>query len=129
MEGKRKLNVLDIFSIATGAMIGSGIFILPGIAYAITGPSVIVSYIVASLFALPGMLSMAELITAMPKTGSETYILLKSLGPDVGFVAGLIACFSLITKAAFSLIGISIFLQYFLNINLGLIACILALQL
>ncbi len=122
---KRKLNLIDIFSIATGAMISSGIFILPGIAYAKTGPSVVLSYIIASLFALPGMLSMAELITAMPRTGSETYILLKGLGPDVGFVAGLIACFSLITKAAFSLIGLSILIQNILRLPIWFIASVL----
>lgn len=127
MKEFRKLNLLDIFAIATGAMISSGIFILPGLAYSKTGPSVILSYIIAALFALPGMLSMAELITAMPKTGSETYILLKGLGPDVGFVAGLIACFSLITKAAFSLMGISVLIENIVHFPIGIIASLICL--
>lgn len=129
MKEIRKLNVFDIFSIATGAMISSGIFILPGIAYAKTGPSVVLSYILASFFALPGVFSMAELITAMPKTGSETYILLKGLGPDVGFVAGLIACFSLITKAAFSLLGMSIFIENIIHLPIVVIASLLCIVL
>ena len=56
-----------MFAIATGAMISSGLFILPGMAYARAGPAVIVSYLLAGLLAACGMLSIAELATAMPK--------------------------------------------------------------
>jgi amino acid permease len=37
---KKTLRVRDVFSIATGAMIGSGFFLLPGIAFAASGPAV-----------------------------------------------------------------------------------------
>ena len=38
----RKLNLLDVFSIAAGAMISSGLFVLPGLAFAKAGPEVFV---------------------------------------------------------------------------------------
>ncbi len=40
---KRKLTFWDVFCVATGAMIGSGLFILPGLAFAKAGPAVIIS--------------------------------------------------------------------------------------
>ena len=68
---KKELGLLDIFCIASGAMISSGLFILPGIASAKTGPSLFLSYVVASFLALPALLSTAELSTAMPKAASR----------------------------------------------------------
>jgi amino acid permease len=38
---KKSLTLLDVFCVATGAMISSGLFILPGLAFAKAGPAVI----------------------------------------------------------------------------------------
>ena len=38
---KKELGLLDVFCIATGAMISSGLFILPGMAFAKAGPGVV----------------------------------------------------------------------------------------
>ena len=54
---KRELGLLDVFCIASGAMISSGLFILPGIAFADAGPSIIFAYIIASLLVIPAMLT------------------------------------------------------------------------
>jgi len=56
---KKELNLLGVFCVASGAMISSGIFILPGLAFANAGPAVIISYLIAGLFSLAGMLSLA----------------------------------------------------------------------
>ena len=66
---KRELGVLDVFCIASGAMISSGLFILPGLAYFNSGPAIVVAYLLAGILVLPSMLSKAELVTAMPKSG------------------------------------------------------------
>ncbi|MCD4702658.1 MAG: amino acid permease, partial [Candidatus Aegiribacteria sp.] len=68
-ELKKRLTVLNVFCVATGAMISSGLFILPGLAFARAGPAVIISYMIAGVFCIPTLLSMAELTTAMPKAG------------------------------------------------------------
>jgi len=54
---KRDLSLLDIFCLAAGTMISSGIFILPGLAYSQAGPLVFISYFVAGILALPGMMT------------------------------------------------------------------------
>ena len=89
---KKGLGFIDVFCIASGAMISSGIFVLPGLAFAQIGPAMIISYFIAGLLALIGVFSVIELATAMPKAGGDYYFLTRSLGPLVGTVAGLLAC-------------------------------------
>ena len=60
----RTLGLWDVFSIAAGAMISSGLFVLPAIVYRIGGPSIIASYMLASLLILPSVFAKAELATA-----------------------------------------------------------------
>lgn len=106
---KRDLGLLDIFCIASGAMISSGLFILPGLAYEKTGPAVILSYLIASLLVIPAVLSKAELSTAMPKAGGTYFFIDRSMGPRMGTIGGFAAWFSLAFKSAFALVGIGIF--------------------
>ena len=69
----RQLNTLEVFCIATGAMISSGLFVLPGLIYAKIGPAVIIAYIIAGIFVLPALFAKIELITAMPKAGGSYF--------------------------------------------------------
>jgi basic amino acid/polyamine antiporter, APA family len=110
---RRDLSLFDVFCIASGAMISSGIFVLPVIAYQQTGASVIISYLIASLFLIPTVFSITELATAMPKVGGAYFFIDRSMGPAVGTIGGLAAWFSLSSKTAFALIGIGAFVQLF----------------
>ena len=103
---KRQLGLLSVFSIAAGAMISSGLFVLPGLAYAEAGPAVTLSYALAAVLMIPVMLSKAELATAMPKSGGSYFFIERSLGPLVGTVAGLANWLSIALKSAFALVGI-----------------------
>ena len=106
---RRELGLLDIFCIASGAMISSGLFVLPGLAFAKAGPAVLIAYAFASLFVIPPMLSKAELATAMPKAGGTYFFIDRSMGPMMGTVGGFAAWFSLAFKSAFALVGIGVF--------------------
>ncbi len=106
---KKELGLLHVFCFASGAMISSGLFILPGIAHAHAGSAVFVAYIVAGLLAATGMLSQAELVSAMPKAGGTYYYITRSLGPAAGTVNGLVTWFSLSLKSAFALLGMGAF--------------------
>ncbi|MBN2533830.1 MAG: amino acid permease [Spirochaetales bacterium] len=107
MKLKKEISFPGVFSIATGAMISSGIFILPGLAYAKTGPAVFISYFLAGILALIGILSVIELSTAMPKAGGDYYFINRSLGPMIGTISGFLGWFALSLKSAFALFGIS----------------------
>ncbi|MBD3379473.1 MAG: amino acid permease, partial [Candidatus Omnitrophica bacterium] len=104
---KKDLGLLDIFCLASGAMISSGIFILPGLAYAQAGPLVFISYFLAGMLALMGTLSIIELATAMPKAGGDYFFITRSLGPFVGTVSSFLSWSALCLKSAFAVFGIA----------------------
>lgn len=111
MKLKKELGLLDVFCIASGAMISSGLFILPGLAFAKAGPAVVFSYILASILVIPAVLSKAELTTAMPKAGGDYFFIDRSFGPAVGTLGGISAWLSLSFKSAFALVGMSVFVE------------------
>ena len=122
MKLSKELSLLDVFCIATGAMISSGLFILPGIAHAKAGPAVVVSYFFAGLLALTGVLSVAELSTAMPKAAGDYFFITRSMGDAVGTVAGLLSWLALSLKSSFALIGMAAFTTRIIPVPIQLIA-------
>ena len=112
---ERSLGFLAVFSISVGAMIGSGIFVLPGLAAAKAGPAVVLSYFLAGLIVIPAALSKAELGTAIPTSGGTYIYLDRSMGPFVGTVGGLGTWFSMFFKSAFALVGLGAYLVLFLS--------------
>lgn len=107
-------------------MVSSGIFVLPGIAHAKAGPAVILSYLLAGLVASIGMLSAAELVTAMPKAGGDYFFVTRGLGSGIGTIAGLLTWFSLSLKSAFAIVGMSALATLLLPINMhlaGILCC------
>jgi len=122
---KRELGLIDIFSISSGAMISSGLFILPGLAYVHAGPGVILSYMIAGFLALTGVLSHAELVSAMPKAGGSYFYITRSMGPAVGTIDGLIVWFSISLKSSFALIGMAAFTHLIIDLDIHLTALIL----
>jgi len=105
----RQLGGIDVFCIAAGAMISSGLFILPGLIYAKVGPAVILVYILAGILILPALFAKAELTTAMPKAGGDYFFIERSMGSAAGTIGGFASWFSLSLKSAFSLVGIGVF--------------------
>ena len=106
---KKGLGLLDVFAIASGAMISSGLFVLPGIAYGFAGPAMIISYFIAGILVIPTVMSKAELVTAMPKCGGDYFYITRSMGFAAGTIAGFASWFSLALKSAFALLGMGIF--------------------
>lgn len=124
---RKGLNTWHVFAIASGAMISSGLFILPGMAHAIAGPGVIWSYLLAGILATTGALSIAELTTAMPKAGGDYFFITRGFGPGVGTVAGLLSWFSLSLKSAFAIVGMTTFAAMIVQLHgLALGALLLA---
>ncbi len=109
MALKKKINLVTVFAISSGAMISSGLFVLPGIAYAQAGPAMILAYLLAAVLIIPSMLAKAELSTAMPKAGGTYFFIDRSLGPFLGTFGGFANWFSLSLKSAFALVGIGAF--------------------
>lgn len=113
---ERELGLFDVYAISTGAMFSSGFFLLPGLAAAMTGPSVPLAYLVAGILILPAMLSVAELATAMPRAGGAYYFLDRAFGPVFGSVGGLGTWLALVLKSAFALVGMGAYLAIYTDI-------------
>ncbi len=123
---KQKLNkeigLFGVFAISTGAMFSSGFFLLPGIAFMYTGPSVFLAYLLSAILIIPAMFCMAEISTAIPKAGGAYFIIDRAYGPLFGTIGGLGTYFALVLKSAFALVGMGAYTSLILDIPVDHIA-------
>ena len=68
---KKTLGFTDVFAIAAGAMISSGLFVLPGIAFSEIGPPVVICYLLAAVMMVPSLFAEMELAPP-PVDGPDT---------------------------------------------------------
>lgn len=118
-ELKKDLGLLDVFCLAAGAMISSGLFILPGLAYASAGPSVVLAYLFASILMVPSLFCYLELATAMPRAGGAYFYIDRSFGSILGFFSGIASWFALALKSAFAIVGVAALVEIILLQNFG----------
>ena len=127
MELKKSLGFIPVLSITMGSMISSGIFILPAAAFKLSGPSIIISYLIAGLCALIGSLGMIELTTAMPKAGGVYFFASRSLGAMIGTLSGLLMWIAIAMKGAFAIYGLASVISFFTGVNFYIIGVIVTL--
>jgi amino acid transporter len=103
----RSLGLPATIAISMGSMIGSGIFILPGVAFLEAGrsDSVVFAFLLGGILTIPAALSAAELATAIPESGGSYTYIQRGMGPVVGTVAGVGNWMVLNFKTALALIG------------------------
>ncbi len=84
------LGVFGATSVAAGTMIGTAIFVVPGIMLQLVGtPSmVLVVFLAAGILSLFGALAYAELGAALPQAGGEFVYMHRAYGPLFGFLYG-----------------------------------------
>jgi len=128
-ELERDLGLPSITAISIGAMVGSGIFILPGLAMKMAGPAVVLAYVLAALLVLPAALSKSEMATAMPEAGGTYLYIERGMGPLLGTVAGVGTWFSLAFKGALALVGGAPYLVYYFDLPVTPVAVGVALVL
>ena len=116
---ERSLNLTSVIAISIGGMLGSGIFVLPGLAAAKTGSSVWLAYLLAAICILPAALSKSELATAMPSSGGTYVYIERAFGPLLGTISGIGLWLSLLLKSSFALVGFGAYLAIIVNINPG----------
>jgi amino acid transporter len=106
-ELDRSLGLPATIAISMGSMIGSGIFILPGVAFleADRSPSVVLAFLLGGILTIPAALSAAELATAIPESGGSYTYIQRGMGPVIGTIAGVGNWMVLNFKTALALIG------------------------
>jgi APA family basic amino acid/polyamine antiporter len=115
-ELTRSLGFWGATGIGIGAIIGTGIFVLIGVASGIAGPAVILSFIIAGFVALLSGLSAAELSSFIHEAGGSYIYTTKAFGEFPGFVVGWMKSFDYIVGASAVSVGFAAYLTYFIGI-------------
>jgi APA family basic amino acid/polyamine antiporter len=115
-ELNRSLSFWGATGIGIGAIIGTGIFVLIGVASGIAGPAVILSFIIAGFVALLSGLSTAELSSFIHEAGGSYIYTTKAFGDFPGFVVGWMKSFDYIVGASAVSVGFAAYFSYFVGI-------------
>jgi len=106
-----------VIAIGLGGMLGTGIFVLPGLAATKIGASLWLAYLVAAICILPAAYSKSELATAMPSSGGAYVFIERAFGPLFGTISGLGLWIALVLKCAFALVGIGAYVLVVLDMD------------
>lgn len=133
LELEPGLGLFAVLAISLGAMMGSGVFVLPGIASTQAGELLWLAYVLAGLGVLPAAVSKAELATAMPVSGGSYVYIDRAFGPLASTIFGLGLWVSLLLKSAFALVGFGAYLKVITSapiepLSMGLLVGIVALN-
>lgn len=85
VELKRSLSFLDVFAIALGQVIGSGIMVLIGIGIEFTAYAIPFAFVLSATLSIIKQLPVAFMGSAMPATGGLYVYCKRVLGPRLGF--------------------------------------------
>ncbi|MBP2650407.1 MAG: hypothetical protein H6Q74_1232 [Firmicutes bacterium] len=89
MELKKTLGAMDLVLLGIGCIIGTGIFVLTGVAAAkYAGPGIVLSFVLSGLACCFAGLAYAELAAMVPVAGSAYTFAYVSLGELVAFIVG-----------------------------------------
>ncbi|MDB2599290.1 amino acid permease [Flavobacteriaceae bacterium] len=114
---ERSLSLPAVIAIGLGGMLGTGIFVLPGLAATKIGASLWLVYLVAAICILPAAYSKSELATAMPSSGGAYVFIERAFGPLFGTISGLGLWIALVLKCAFALVGIGAYVLVVLEMD------------
>lgn len=128
---ERRLGLFSVVTIGISSMVATGLFVVPGLGFEITGPSLFLAFLAASLAILPAAMSKAELATAMPTSGGTYIYIERTFGPFAGTVSGLGLYLSILLKVAFALVGLGAYISVFSQMNIApvLYGCVAAIVL
>ena len=85
---RRVVGLLDLSALGLGAIIGTGIFVIIGEAITDSGPSILLSFVLAGVTCAFSALSYAELASTIPVSGSAYTYAYATLGELVAWIIG-----------------------------------------
>ena len=116
-----------VIAISLGGMLGTGVFVLPGLAATKTGASLWLAYLIAAICIMPAAYSKSELATAMPSSGGTYVYIERAFGPLFGTISGIGLWLALVLKSAFALVGIGAYVLVVLGMDSAVITKTVAL--
>ena len=85
---RKAVGALDLTALGIGAIIGTGIFVIIGEAIALSGPAIVLAFVVAGVTCIFSALSYAELASTIPVAGSAYTYSYATMGELVAWIIG-----------------------------------------
>ncbi len=117
LESQRKIGLVGATGVGVGAIVGGGIFVLAGVAFASAGPGAILAFALNGVIASLTALSFAEMSTSFPESGGAYTFAKKVLSVRAAFAVGWVLWFAYIVAAVLYALG---FAEFFAAILLEL---------
>jgi amino acid transporter len=108
-DPKRRLGLMSATGVGVGAIVGGGIFVLAGTAFASTGPSAVVAFAINGMVAFLTAMSFAELSSAFPESGGAYTFAKKILSLRSAFATGWVLWFAYIVAGVLYALGFASF--------------------
>lgn len=113
---KRSLTALDFVMLGIGNIVGSGIFVLTGVAAATkSGPAIVISFIISGIASSFAALSYSELSTMIPVSGSAYTYSYATMGELMGWIIGWDLILEYLVAAAAVSVGWSGYFVHFFS--------------
>jgi amino acid transporter len=110
---RQSLGQLELVSLGIGGTIGSGIFVVPGIAAGIMGPASLIAWVIVALSATLVMLSLSWVSSSFGRKGTFFTIFSSTFGVKMSTAIVLLYTASAIFGVATIAAGIGQYLSYF----------------
>lgn len=111
---KRQLGLFQVIMLGTAGTLGSGIFVLTGLAADVAGPATIVAILVGGLLSFSIALNYSELATVYPETGGAMTYVREAWGKGLlSFLIGSMDSISSTFYTALSAVGFAYSLSVF----------------
>jgi amino acid transporter/nucleotide-binding universal stress UspA family protein len=104
-DDRRTVGLLGAAGVGVGAIVGGGILVLAGVAYATTGPGALVAFAINGLIAFVTAMSFAEVSSRFPQSGGPYTFAKKVLSVRAAFGVGWILWFAYIVAAVLYALG------------------------
>ena len=104
-SNQRTIGLIGATGVGIGAIVGGGIFVLAGVAYAATGPGAVVAFALNGLIAVITALSFAEMSSAFPESGGSYAFARRVLSVKAAFASGWILWFAYIVAGVLYALG------------------------
>ena len=110
---KKSLGTFELVSLGVGGTIGSGIFVVPGIAAGIAGPSSLLAWLIVAISATCVMLSFAWSSSRYPSTGAFYSIISKGFNKKISTAVVILYMVSSVFGNATIAAGIGQYITFF----------------
>ncbi len=112
---KRQLNLIQVIMLGTAGALGSGIFVLTGLAAGIAGSATVFAVIISGILSFSIALNYCELATTYPETGGAMTYVREAWGKGlISFLVGSMDSISSTFYTALSAVGFAYSLSVFI---------------